>query len=75
MYESKLSTTMLGVLKYADRVYILCTDECDTLVIPEDLGLDVENKVWEKTPLRVLYVLYFILYVSLIHSLMYIELR
>ena len=36
---------MAGVLKYADRIYVLCTDECGTLVLPEDWGLNLEDKV------------------------------
>ena len=36
--ETKVSPTFNGVLKYADAVYILCTDKCDELVIPTELS-------------------------------------
>ena len=35
--ESRVSATMEGVLKYADKVYILCTSDCDDIVVPADL--------------------------------------
>ena len=36
--NSTYSHTLSGVVKYADAVYILCTTECDRLVVPEDWG-------------------------------------
>ena len=36
--ESLVSVTMEGVLKYADKVYILCTSECDDIVVPTGLN-------------------------------------
>jgi len=29
---------MNGILKYADRIYLLCTDMCDSLVVPSELA-------------------------------------
>jgi len=29
---------MNGILKYADRIYVLCTDMCDSLVMPSELA-------------------------------------
>ena len=34
--KTKYSAVLSGVINYADRVYVLCSAECDTLVIPED---------------------------------------
>ena len=36
--ESRISVTMNGILKYADRIYVLCTDMCDSLVMPSELA-------------------------------------
>ena len=36
--ESRISVTMNGILKYADRIYVLCTDMCDSLVMPRELA-------------------------------------
>ena len=36
--ETRISVTMEGVLKYADRIYVLCTDMCDALVVPSALA-------------------------------------
>ena len=36
--ESRVSVTMNGILKYADRIYLLCTDMCDSLVVPSELA-------------------------------------
>ena len=36
--ETRISVTMEGVLKYADRIYVLCTDMCDVLVVPSALA-------------------------------------
>ena len=36
--ETRISTTMFGVLRYADRIYVLCTDMCDALVMPRGLA-------------------------------------
>ena len=62
--ESRVSVTMEGVLKYADKVYILCTSDCDDIVVPTGLndrvtmvdglalddcnGFGSETKHWEK---------------------------
>jgi hypothetical protein len=36
--ESRISLTMHGILKYADSIYVLCTDMCDSLVVPTELA-------------------------------------
>ena len=36
--ETRISITMKGILKYADRIYVLCTDMCDALVMPSELA-------------------------------------
>jgi hypothetical protein len=62
--ESRVSVTMEGVLKYADKVYILCTSDCDDIVVPTGLndrvtmvdglalddcnGFGSETRHWEK---------------------------
>ena len=62
--ESRVSVTMEGVLKYADKVYILCTSDCDDIIVPTGLngrvtmvdglalddcnGFGSETKHWEK---------------------------
>ena len=61
---TRISVTARGVLKYADAVYVICTDMCETLIIPQELaekttlvngytldacaGLGDETKHWEK---------------------------
>ena len=61
---TRISVTAQGVLKYADAVYVICTDMCETLIIPQELaekttlvngytldacaGLGDETKHWEK---------------------------
>jgi hypothetical protein len=35
--SEKHSVLSLGISKYADRIYVICTDECD-MTIPEEMG-------------------------------------